>query len=581
MQGDVMGSFFLTNDTSEEKINKVLDLYKKKGMHNYTKLISNDCVLLYFPKINLQYQQIYKHKENYIVGIGTFFYKDKYGADALEEIYSAYSSGENVFAQTRGHFNFVLFIGGELQVVTDKTGLLHSHIARERNCIYISNSFLAIGEALDNLTVSSQALMEFAVTQAVYGGATFFQEINHLESGMIYQVNEELKRRRYFSPSYKKDYSVEDVFNDIGNYFEIFKKNDVDLKITADLSGGYDTRLVNAILRYKKIKYTPNVNTNVTDESDVRIAREIAEGESQELAEYQKQIEKYDYRSLIKEAFFSLEASRDLFGAAYSPVYFQQKSKDFQVIIGGYGGELYRDKKYFGMNSVNTLVESQYGCSPLIFRNYKEYKNNLSKKLKSQFELGERTTKRDIERIYYFNRMRYWGGSRLTYFNQYAYRIHPLLDFELASFLFDIPAKEKRNAKLQKVLTDRFDHKLAGYASQYGYNLAYKSNLKSRAKDLYSALLHKLIMALAIVPPPILGLALGVYRRLRERAGARVYKRFYLENEFVRTVLGTEDLMVTEYLQLNPEYIDLRPLVTGRIYTIELVLRYFRNKLSR
>lgn len=572
MRGDIMGSFFLTNNGNKEKIDKIVELYKKKKMYDYSRLIFDDLVLLYFSKINLQYQQIFKHKKNYVIGIGTFFYKRKYGLDALKEIYNDYLSGENVFGKIKGHFNFILFIDGKLYVITDKTGLFHSYVAYEKNDIYISNSFLAIAEVLDNLTVSSQALMEFAITEAVYGGKTFFKEINHLESGIIFQVNKEFKKEKYFSPSYKENYSIEEVFNDIENYFEIFKKNDADLKITADLSAGYDTRLVNAILKHKNIKYTPNVNTNETDPSDIRIAREIAKSESKKLAEYQTQIEKYDYKSLIKEAFFSLEASRDLFRAAYSPIFFDQKSKDFQLIIGGYGGELYRENKYIGINSLNALIESQYSCFPLIFGNYKKYKNNLSKELKKEFKLKKRITKKDIEKIYYFNRMRYWGGSRITYFNQYAYRIHPLFDFELASFLFDIPAKEKINAKLQKILIDKFDHKLASYTSNYGYNFIYKPSPKNGIKNLYNILRNKLIITLRTIAPPI-------YILIQKKKLGRNYNPFYLKKEFIGTIIGTEDLMITKYLQLNPKYIDLEPLVSGRIYTIELILQYFKNKL--
>ena len=120
-----MGSFFLTNSKETKIREKALTFFKNKGMDEYKVIRLGKYDLFYFEKIYLRNKinHIFKKDDDYIIGIGTFFYKEKYGHQALEKIYYDFiENGNDIFNDVLGHFNFILYINNNLNIVTDKTG---------------------------------------------------------------------------------------------------------------------------------------------------------------------------------------------------------------------------------------------------------------------------------------------------------------------------------------------------------------------------------------------------------------------------------------------------------------------------
>jgi hypothetical protein len=65
-------------------------------------------------------------------------------------------------------------------------------------------------------------------------------------------------------------------------------------------------------------------------------------------------------------------------------------------------------------------------------------------------QLGEDDPKRSAEKLYYFLRLRYWAGARITADNRWCFAVHPLLDHALVGSLFHIAHHEKQGARFQK-----------------------------------------------------------------------------------------------------------------------------------
>ncbi|MCK5023378.1 MAG: hypothetical protein KAS04_04350, partial [Candidatus Aenigmarchaeota archaeon] len=207
-------------------------------------------------------------------------------------------------------------------------------------------------------------------------------------------------------------------------------------------------------------------------------ALEIAEGEKKELKIYEKDMARIN-EELINQAFTKNELVRDNFRGAYSSVFFDEKSKDFEMVIGGYGGELYRDVKYKGMKTIDLLIQSQYTLRAIekVFKKeelenyYANIKGKMRKFLKQDHDELDQLK---AFKIYYFMKMMYWGGSRISMFNQYCYRYHPLLDYDLVPMVFTVPDSLQKNNKFNMKIIERFDEDMAKYMSSYGYNFEWE-----------------------------------------------------------------------------------------------------------
>jgi hypothetical protein len=139
------------------------------------------------------------------------------------------------------------------------------------------------------------------------------------------------------------------------------------------------------------------------------------------------------------------------------------------VIFGGYGGELLRDK-YSRFRSVREMVEAVY-LTPGI-RGFDEVRSTYVDTLVAKFDarlaqLGERDIRKGVEKIYYLEKMKYWGGSRITAFNQYCHHVHPLLDDTLARYAFAFSLEEKRGGQLQRRIITEASRALATVRSSY------------------------------------------------------------------------------------------------------------------
>ena len=487
-----MGGYVLTNDLSDETRNRILTVFERKGMRDFRVLNLGSFRLFHFRKINgSTVDHVYKAGNNRLVGVGTFVYNDKLGHNALESLYDDVSkehSDQSVFNNIKGHFNIILFLDGEVSVVADRVGAYHSFLGREDQNVYISDSFFAVMENLTDVRLREQELLEFALSDAIYGPNTLIEEIDYLGFGNVHSFEEagEVSSTIYHEEKeVEPGYGLEDHYQTIARYFPPF--NDFKLRVTCDLSAGYDSRLVCAIMNHIGADYTLSTNTNTWDPQDAEIAKAIAAAEGRKIVIYTKDFTKVPYEELLRESLDRTELYRDAFEAAYSHIFFEEKSRDFDMIIGGYGGELYRDTKYPGMKNLGVLVESKYITPTMIgvFGNkmIQNYKRLLAAKM-GDF-LGHQNSllsKADCERIYYHIRMMYWGGARITYFNNYGYRYHPLLDYDLIYPLLFIGDDQKRRGMFQMKLMERFDRRLASYPSNYGHTFIWDNIGRSKRK---------------------------------------------------------------------------------------------------
>jgi len=569
-----LGGFVLTNDFGEKTLKKIFTVFEKKRMNKHSIFELGKYRMIYFHKINLpEAGHIFADGDNRIIGIGTFAYGGQFGYSALESLYNDIISSQeikSILNKVKGHFNLILHLNGELSIISDRTGSFHSFIGRDENHVYVSNFLFAVADNLSQLTIRKQEMMEFLMSGSMYGPKTLFDEVDYLEFGKVHLFLDkgEVTSTQYHVERVVEDgYSLDDHYHTIVKYLS-FMRN-VDFSISSELSAGFDSRQVCAILKHLGIEYTPNTNSNSWDTTDLLIAEEIAQGEGVNLSIYRKDLTRVNYEELLANSLSRTELCRDAFQAAYSYVFFDDKTKDFNMILGGFGGELYRDTKYHGINSISSLINYQYLDSRMmdVFspEEIQQYKTGLAMKIKTLIGRSDSSlTKMDCEIIYYHMRMMYWGGSRITYFNSYGYRYHPLLDYELIYPLFHVGDDQKHDGKFQMQIIERFDRKMASYQSNYGYSFIWeKAKNHSSRPRFHTRVLRFLARNL---------------RKIFSRGGIDTTTWKSEEDRTVWKKFVGGDLQIRKFFEKLHVREDEKYL--GRIYTIETTLRRYESKIS-
>ena len=463
-----MGAYYLTN--SSDRLDAVTDLMAKKRLTTYDKLVVGPVTILNFHKSGVTgYDNLYREEQDFIIGLGTYYYGALFAEAALPRIWEDYKNGRNPFAEVGGHFNFIICRNGSVHLVTDKSGQYQALYATQGGTFWVSSSLMAIAASLGKLTPNKQAILEFINIEASFAGETVFTEIKHLEAGSIYALGgATLAARPYYD--YHRDEPLEfpELIDRLTSYFQIFQQTHY--SISCDLSGGYDSRTVASILTRCNIDFVFNTNTDDVQPEGPSIAQEIAQAANKDIELYMKDLSKYEYSALVDDCLNVLEVARDIYRSAYAPVYFHAKSRAHPIVLGGWGGELYRANNSTAKR-LPELIERRYVEPGVRFRRNerKQYTDRLMDKFSGTLSnLGEHPTKKGVEKIYYWEFMRYWGAGHITAFNQYCFRLHPLLDHCLIRPLFDVPLSAKLDGQFQKRVITSLAPTLARIRSHYG-----------------------------------------------------------------------------------------------------------------
>lgn len=456
-----MGAFFLTDDTN--RIDMAVKLLDQKRLGAMTKTQCGNWILLTYQKASSTiFSNTHSDRTDFITGFGSYHYHGNFGLSALPFLLQDFRrDGSRVFADVGGHFNFVIWAKGQLYVVSDKTGYQHAFMATESGRHYFSSSMLAIADCLDEVTFGRQEALEFIAAEGTFGRRTLFESITHLKMGMVYQLSGSIIPQQYYEAN-DEPLTQEKLDRRLSEYFEAYRNPRC--RVSCNLSGGYDTRTIAAILTNLELDFTFDTNTKVGGTLDEVVARKLAEVLNRPLTAYVKDMSQFNFLELVDRSVVEVEMARDIFRGAYSPYIFRRKTEDSDLFLGGYGGELLR-ALYSNEKSVASLVRNIYVLPGIKIPPHirREYVDTLIGKFESRLEsLGETDLKKGLEKIYYFEKMRFWGGARISRINQYGRIEHPLCDHLLMRHFFDVSLSQKRYGRYQKALINRFAPQLRG-----------------------------------------------------------------------------------------------------------------------
>jgi hypothetical protein len=442
-----MGGLFITN--AEAVVGVAARVFEGKPVAPGLTRQANGAFVAYWRKRAVPDAAcIHETPEGFLLGCGTYYYDGLFGPACLAKLWEASRHDFSVFGSVGGHFSFVLYRDGKLSVVGDKSNTHHVFSATHGDQFFLSTSSLAIAECLPKVTLGRQEILEFVNTESTFGQRTLFREIKLIDPGVVVECAPGLPQQTYYELRDER-VSFAQLIERFDAYYAAFR--DVPGRC-ADLSGGHDSRTVAALLTHAGVAIDFNTNVNINDPNDHLVAQRVAAFLSRPIKLYELRVSDYDFDALVDETQRALEASRNLYRSTYASTYFEQKSSDFKLILGGYGGELLRDK-YSRPPSVDALIRKHYLSDQiwLPHRVLTEYRDRLRAKFEARLrKLDERDTKKGVEKIYCFEKMGMWGGGRTTAYNQYCYRCDPLLDHILSKHYFDFSNDEKEGGALQR-----------------------------------------------------------------------------------------------------------------------------------
>ncbi len=576
-----MGGFLLhlhparTSDPAPAPLLKAgLRVFQQKGLPSGPVVQEDGFTLHLFGKKLIAAGNLKQSAAGFAAAVGSLFYSGKFGQAALDDILRDAGSGRVKWSELAGNYCLLLHTNGNLLLVTDPTGLYPVYYNRARTIL--SSSFLAVAEACDSRTPSVQEIHEYVFGSAFYGENTLLQEVMRLDSGLRWRLAPEIKTEPQDWPdadllrNLPFPAAVEKVTGALAGYFTAIQREFGD-EVCSALSGGYDSRLVLALLRKTGCRPYLYVYGEPTD-PDVRIARHVAADCQLEL----DNVDRSQWRPLspasLKEQINGAYAFFD--GIGHEGGVFDDgrdlstrldRAKRVRLQLNGGGGEIYRNfwKLPTWPARLEDLITTHFDsgdfvcCRPGFER--REYLERLAQKARDILKARGRRLRRDeIELLYPLMRLRFWQAKNNVLNNQLTYGLTPFAEGQFAVPASAIPVRVKNHGRFEAALITAIDRRLAALPSVYGHAFTVGPSWKKRMKtDLQM-----------MAPASAIGWAKR--RRARRRATTSARRPYWCARPYLDEILGGGTLAIDEWFDLERSSDQG---VLARALTVELLLR--------
>jgi len=501
-----MGAFILFDQQKHAEKRSALDEAMKRACLPEPLEISAGCwTLLLNGKISGAEPQIVQFDNgDFCAATGTLFYRGLFGRDALEEIYQQNDPNDLKADDFDGNFTVILKKDSKLYLFTDPLGTYRCF--HDQNNSLWSSSFLAVCAATPQKTINTQAIYEYIFQGSTYGKDTPFVEISMLDrsnhvtfslerTGVEHTQKSDILSRQIYQAGQHTIHELQDQTIEIlGQQSQAYQKafgNNID---TA-LSGGYDSRLMLAMLR--KVGVSPHIHVYGHDtDPDVVVAKTICQGEGLELNHTNKSTHKLvpaeQYGDVIQKQFNVMDGfpNEGIFDSGANLQTRLDRAGDNNLALNGGGGEIFRDFFHLSdrpvkLKNIIDVFYSQYdpnSCTEAF--DEKAYRQRMMAKIAAALNTEDTTLDRKaVETIYALFRLRYWMGKNNTINNRFGFAVTPFTQSGLLRLARDIPLAEKYDGLFQANVIQQMDAKLASYLSDYGYNFSDPVPAKNKLKN--------------------------------------------------------------------------------------------------
>ena len=515
---------------------------------------------------------------DFVFTCGTLIYNSAVGKSAATAFYQDHSEVSRWSDKALGHYAVILRKNGETRIVLDGFGgFLVFYDSRRR---IASSSFLAVASALDRVTVGTQAAYEFVFNGVVSGNATLFDEVSLAPANAIIEVGD--RGLEFHLPSLAVptiastepfEVMVEQSMELLDRYFAGVATSFGD-RVTCALSGGYDSRLILAMLRRHGVR--PRVYVyGPPGDKDVCSARVMAQGEgfALEIIDKDKQLAftPSEFGGVAHDNFLASDGYTwsGIFNNGAESAQRASRVSGNALALNGGGGEIWRNFFYLPNRtySPRELLWSFYSqfdpeaCTSAF--DQEAYFRQLEDKLKALIGCPYQALPRPmVEWLYHCFRCRAWDDRINNINNTYGYVALPFLERPLTEHASVIPIGWKNHGAYEAELIRRADPRLASYPSGYGHDFVGPPPLTRRLAD-YGTYLR---------PPWLRRFAYRLKNRVRRSGEWPIY----LLKEY-------RDAALPDGVQVmsNLFHIDKvgDPAQIGRILTLEYLIKQFDGRI--
>lgn len=573
-----MGGYLLVNKSCsgyDQKLIKSREEFRKSGFGSFTTVENSIFVVDIYAKITASDYNLLKIEgDDFIASIGSFFYKNQKGSEALRKYFDCFDPRKIDLSGTAGIFSLIISKSGRTFVLNDRVGNFKIYFNSTREVF--TNSFLACCSTENKLTVNPLNAMEFVFQCSVLGNETVFYEVNSLDtseyvdlSGVKFKINS-LRKEYPITVNKDLDYHLEKNTALLTNYFAGISGLFDDILLP--LSGGYDTRLLLSLAYKNQITPELMVYGDAKDD-DVLIAKHICQKEKLKLNHINKAISSAgtyfkDYSSEVETVFYEGDGLiyGGIFGNSSELSARRNRSMKGNIFFSGSGGEVYRN--FFNLFDTGITAKELVWCFYRGFSKYalsnprdiKAYDENVSRKIDKALDIrGAKIERHLVDYLYVFFRCHSFSGKTASINNRFGHYSYPFIDYEIAMTALEVPTKYKWYGEFEAKLIARLSESLAKYPSDHGYNFYDPLTLKYRVLKIRDC-----------IQPPVI-------RPLR----------FYTK-QYLKKVLGFSKLSVPEKpyelvdraLPYTRNIFDISKIGHIEFYKRVLTLEYLFEKLN-
>lgn len=476
-------------DEVEEKYKRSLQVFDRKGLTLDRRLPRSSFVAYRFRKCigdDSRRHFLDRQDGDFVLTSGTMIYNEKVGGSALADLFEDFCEGKRIDRKLLGNYCVVICRNNQLWVFNDYLSYYPVYI--DSTGTVISNSYLAVARTKPENQINIQEFFEFLLHGFFVDEKTILSHVYSIDSRKMWQIYPKklgLSRDAnfmHFTQSDSFDDVVRNMEQSLCAYFETLG-HAFGGKVGSALSGGYDTRLMLALIRKMGLDAYLHVYGD-DDASDVVVAKTIAGGEGISLEHVDKSV----FPDQDPDEFSSGMESRLYFFDGLNPLGIIDDGRDIgtrldrakqaSLQLNGAGGEIYREVWNLsdGRVDIDKFIRARFdrGAYPFCRSSFDRYNyfSSFGDKVKGKLEIDRSYLERNEAELMFALVRNVFAANNNSSNNQVSYALLPFMEAQFVFPSATIPIKYKYYGQLQAALINSIDPDLAKYNSSYGIDFS-------------------------------------------------------------------------------------------------------------
>jgi hypothetical protein len=354
----------------------------------------------------------------------------------------------------------------------DSSALYHAYLSPH----FVGTSFLDM-VSLEGLTTEDldpEAVVEFLEFGCIYSGKTFFDRIRKIDADAIAESRPDGSTAFIPKPIPDLSEPAQCCFEDV---LRSFAQSITNQKVSLDLTGGIDSRLLAVMLSYFGLPFELALSGNAEHE-DVEIARNVAKGLDRDFFLTPHDPHKTDWTELfsISDGLFDLGRSD-----RSAQLQRDRAARGVTLAVSGAGGELFKDFWWLQdfpfytrkASNLERLYSMRFAAAKqktvLVGPRYQDAADGLRKRMLGTLgTLVEPTNTETYDRVYYGLKMREFAGRFLTNSSKFLGVHAPYLDRESVRIGYNLDRSERFFNRFHRRIMTKYSPKIAKMATTEG-----------------------------------------------------------------------------------------------------------------